>query len=355
MTIGFSHTQWQRIREDYTAWWDGELERALVIPLVDPLPSESADLSIFMPNWPQDWSDDQVVETVSRTIAAQPLYGDAFPMYFINFGAGVGAAFTGASLRATPETVWFNPPERHELEDLVIHFDRGNRWWQRIRHITQLLAERMGDRVQICYTDIGGNLDILASLHGAENLLIACADQPDKIEPLLARITDFWLEVFEELHQIIAPHCTGTCPWAPLWVPGTGYILQSDFSYMISPGFCERFVIPDLTACCERIEYPFYHMDGPGQIPHLDLFCGIEKLRGIQWVPGDGKPEPVCWPEVLGRIRESGKLCQTWGTPDEVIEMCKRHGAKGFQFLVYCQNMSDAEIRRVVDEIRGMK
>ena len=355
MKVGFSRAQWQRIREDYTAWWAGELDRALVIPLVEPIPSEYANLSLFMPNWPQDWSDDQVVETVLGIVAAQPLYGDAFPLHFLNFGAGVAAAFTGASLHAAPETIWFNPPARHELSDLAIHLNRDNKWWQRIRHLTQLLAERIGDRVQISYTDIGGNLDILASLRGTENLLIDCAEHADKIESLLGQITAFWLEVHQELHQIISAYCAGTCPWAPLWAPGPGYILQSDFSYMISPAFCARFVIADLTACCAEIEYPFYHMDGPGQVPHLDLFCGLEKLRGIQWVPGEGNPEPVGWPEVLGRIREAGKLCQTWGTPDEVIEICKRHGAKGFQFLVHCRDMSDAGIRRVVDEIQSMK
>ncbi len=46
-------------------------------------------------------------------------------------------------------------------------------------------------------------------------------------------------------------------------------MLQCDFAYMISPQMFERFVLPDLTACCEALEHGFYHLDGKGQIRHL--------------------------------------------------------------------------------------
>jgi hypothetical protein len=34
----------------------------------------------------------------------------------------------------------------------------------------------------------------------------------------------------------------------------------------------------------------FYHLDGIGQLHHLDLVLSIAELDGVQWVPGDGKP-----------------------------------------------------------------
>ena len=52
----------------------------------------------------------------------------------------------------------------------------------------------------------------------------------------------------------------------------------------------ERFLLPDLTACCEVIDDPFYHLDGKGALPHLDMLLSLEKLKGVQWVPGDGQP-----------------------------------------------------------------
>jgi hypothetical protein len=29
---------------------------------------------------------------------------------------------------------------------------------------------------------------------------------------------------------------------------------------------------------------------GKGELPHLDLMLGIERLCGFQWQPGDGRP-----------------------------------------------------------------
>ena len=57
---------------------------------------------------------------------------------------------------------------------------------------------------------------------------------------------------------------------------------------MISPAMFERFVMPDLVACCDHLDHGFYHLDGKGEIPHLDLLLSIPRLRGIQWIPGDG-------------------------------------------------------------------
>ena len=51
-------------------------------------------------------------------------------------------------------------------------------------------------------------------------------------------------------------------------------------------------------------------MDGPGQLPHLDLLLSIPELKGIQWIPGDGQPNITKWPEVYRKIRKAGKLVQ---------------------------------------------
>jgi hypothetical protein len=79
-------------------------------------------------------------------------------------------------------------------------------------------------------------------------------------------------------------------------------MLQSDLSYMISPHMFTRFVKPDLVACCE-------HLDGVGGLRHLDDLLSIERLRGIQWQPGDAQPMADQWLDVLRRIRDGGKRC----------------------------------------------
>ena len=126
----------------------------------------------------------------------------------------------------------------------------------------------------------------------------------------------------------------GTTPWAPIWSPGKTYMLQCDFSYMISPAMFERFVMPDLVACCDHLDHAFYHLDGQGQIPHLDMLLSIERLRGIQWVPGDGAPPPDRRLDLLKRIIDGGKLCQVSVSAEGAHRIVKELGGKGFMLSV---------------------
>ena len=111
-------------------------------------------------------------------------------------------------------------------------------------------------------------------------------------------------------------------------------MLQSDFSYMISPRMFERLVMPDLIECCDEFDYAFYHLDGKGQVKHLDMLLSIERLRGIQWIPGDGAPPPEEWLPLLKRIRDGGKLCQVYVTLEGALTIARELGGKGFAFCI---------------------
>src|SRR5690606_31773737 len=79
----------------------------------------------------------------------------------------------------------------------------------------------------------------------------------------------------------------------------------------------------------------FYHLDGKGQIAHLDHLLSIERLHSIQWIPGDGQPSPDRWLPLLKRIREGGKLCQVFVTPEGALRIARELGGKGFLFVVH--------------------
>jgi len=119
-------------------------------------------------------------------------------------------------------------------------------------------------------------------------------------------------------------------------------MLQSDFAYMISPRMFERFVLPDLAACCEALDHGFYHLDGKGQIVHLDMLLSLERLRGIQWVPGDGQPPPEAWLPLLKRIVDAGKRCQLSVSPEGALTIVREIGGRGFALAIN-GTMSQAE------------
>lgn len=84
-----------------------------------------------------------------------------------------------------------------------------------------------------------------------------------------------------------------------------------------------------------ELNYAFYHLDGKGQLNHLDMLLSMKNLHGIQWVPGDGAPPPEEWLDVLQRIRSAGKLCQLYVSPRGALKIARGLGSKGFVFMLY--------------------
>jgi 5-methyltetrahydrofolate--homocysteine methyltransferase len=163
-------------------------------------------------------------------------------------------------------------------------------------------------------------------------------------------MTRLWLRYYDELDAVIRPGCSGTTPWAAIWSPLRCYMLQSDFCYMISPKMFERFVLPDLADCCAALDHAFYHLDGKGEIPHLDMLLALERLRGIQWIPGDGAPPPHEWLPLLQRIRAGGKLCQVYVTPRGARTIVRELGGKGFALAIDA-DLPEADARALIAEL----
>ncbi len=69
------------------------------------------------------------------------------------------------------------------------------------------------------------------------------------------------------------------------------------------------------------IERTVYHLDGPGQIPHLDAILSLSKLRAIQWIPTPDRPAMLDWIPLLQRIQTAGKGVVVSCTPDEVLPL----------------------------------
>ncbi len=355
MNLRFHEEDWDRIACDYAAWWAHDLER----PLVQITGSERDPAVTYAPlphrvaEYGPEVSPEEIVARVTPHVEATRWYGDAFPEWWVDFGPGMLAGFLGAHVHVVPDTVWFSPSRPVAAADLHLTWDADNPWWRRVEAITRCAVDSWGGRVQVGHADLGGNLDVLASFRTTEGLLMDLYDAPEEVERLSGEITALWLHAYDALDAIIRPTCRGTVPWAPIWAEGTSYMLQCDFAYMISPAMYARFVLPDLTACCAHLSHGFYHLDGPAQLAHLDALLAIERLRGIQWVPGAGHPEPECWPEVLRRIVGDGKLCQLAVTAAGALRIVREVGGKGFMLTIsdrMTADEADAFLRRLAEE-----
>lgn len=354
--LHFEPQDWERLERDWTAWWEGELERPLVmiegrVPRADPGAPSLGSEKLFTSEFPLEAPLDEVLDHYQGHLERRYFHGDAWPRWWPNFGPGIAAGFLGAKVHPVEGTVWFEPSQRRAIDTLELDYDAANLWWRRIAALTRRAVERWGGQVSVGHTDLGGNLDILASLRTTERLLFDVSDAPEDVARLIAEITRLWLRYYDELHAIIQEGHRGTTPWAPIWSPGRCYMLQSDFAYMISPQMFECFVLPDLAACCERLDHGFYHLDGKGQIKHLDMLLSLPRLRGIQWIPGAGQPQAEEWLPLLKRFRDGGKLCQVYVTAEGAQKIVRELGGRGF--ALYVVNwMSPTEAR---DYLRALE
>lgn len=335
-TLNFTAEDWARIDRDYAAWWTGELTRPLVyLAATDPY-TGPRPLNYFS-NYPLDLPADAVVDRVAPALAATRYYADAYPYIWLNFGPGILAGFLGSQVNSVTEpaeTVWFTPRQQTALTQLDFTFDPHNVWWQRVLDLARAFVARYGNTLQLGHTDLGGNLDVLASFRTTEQLLCDVIEQPAEVNRVAARLTELWLRYYDALDAVIRPACGGTSTWVPIRSTGKTYMLQSDFAYMISPRMFEQYVMPDIDACCAHLDHGFYHLDGKGQIAHLDLLLSLPRLRGIQWIPGDGQPAPDQWLDLLKRIRDSGKLCQVFVSPEGARRIVSTLGGRGFYFVI---------------------
>lgn len=315
MAIDFSAERWKQVKTDAREWWAGRLKRPLIQMQMwgrDPGRAEPAlEAKDFTSHYDNAIAPDRIVDRWDYNLSCVEYLGDSFPNIWPNFGPGVITAFMGCDLVNGENTSWFHPKAKRGIKDISFRFDPDAPWFKRVQSICLAAKQRWGGAVQVGMTDLGGNLDILQSFRPGEQLLLDLYDNPDEVKRLAWEAHEAWWRCFDALNESLRPN-PGYTGWAPIFSEEPYYMLQCDFCYMIGPEMFDEFVKPELQASCRRLKNAFYHLDGVGQLPHLDSLLSIPELKGVQWVPGSGKPGTSHWPEVYRKIRKAGKLIQMW-------------------------------------------
>ena len=332
MPMDFDSDRWERIRENASRWWDGDLKRPLI-----QMTAKNRDPGRTEPSFPSEFYTsaydlsvpaEGIINRIDYDLSRLTFFGDSFPHFMPFFGAGVLAAFLGAQLDQREETCWFHPPDEKSPPDISFRFDPDNRWFRRICDIYAAGLERWGGAVQLGMTDLGGNLDVVASFRPGEKLLLDLYDHPEEVRRLNREAHDRWWACYDAFNNLLRPVNPGYTAWTPLFSAEPYYMLQCDFSFMIGPDMFDEFVKPGLAASCRRLGHAFYHLDGPGQLVHLDSLLSIDELRGIQWIPGDGAPGIRRWPGVFRKIRDAGKLIQFFGDIGDLDAVIRQLGSQ---------------------------
>ncbi len=362
MTIAFTRERWEMIKERNRVWRRREWGRPLLQITLGGAPADRPEpatppVGKTTTAYDMNITAEQIADRWDWELSRQRFLGDGFPHVWLDFGAGALAVFLGGEAKVGSGTVWFYPGE-HEgrpLKDLRLCFRPDNPWLQRVAAIGRTATRRWEGLVQVGMTDLGGTLDVLSTFRPSEQLLLDLYDNPDEVKRLTWEIHEAWFQAYETLDPALRPPNPGCTSWAGVFSVEPGYMLQCDFAYMIGPDMFQEFVKPELARACERLGgRAFYHLDGVGQLPHLDTLLSIESLAGIQWIPGAGQPPTEEWPEVHRKILEAGKLNQMFGTPRTLDTLAERLGTVENVVIMMGGSIADeSEFRACVKKYGG--
>ncbi len=359
MAAGFNTDQWTKIKNDTRLWWAGELGRPLIQVRLTGLPPTRPEPALsrheFASFYPMVVSAEQIVDRWDYDLSNTMFLGDGFPHICPNLGPGVIAAFMGADLVNGKDTVWFHPKEELSISDMDFEYDPDNSCYLRCRDLIYAAVNCWQGRVQCGLTDLGGNLDILSTFRPAEKLIYDLYDSPDQVKGLTWKAHQLWWRYFEEFSAITEGINPGYSTWAAILSDRSHYMLQCDFCYMIGPDLFDEFIKPELKASADKLVNAFYHLDGQGQLTHLDSLLKIDSIKGIQWVPGAGSPDVLHWSEVYRKITAAGKkihiasnMCER---PFDVLDVLAEQLDK-VDHIVYTLEGDVSDLDRVEEMLR---
>ncbi len=325
--IDFSFERMKRVEENHALWWEHRLNRPLACVTVRDVrkPEKPYLHRVLGQANCHDFSipAKDVIADLDTALSTRAYLGDAYPyVNFDAFGPGSLAAFLGAKVDNRTGGVWFFPQEKQEIADIHLHYDPENVWVKRIKDIYRAGLERWGTLVKLGLPDLGGVMDVVATFVGTEELLMALIDEPEEVMRLVGEAESAWVTAYNDFASVLAPQ-GGVTDWWGLWNRESGYILQCDFSYMIGNPMFREFVLPTLNRDTGRLNNTIYHLDGKGELKHLDTLLALPNLNAIQWVPGDGTPTGIVWKEVYEKVIAAGKGASVVGNPQEVAEVVK--------------------------------
>lgn len=337
MGIHFEQNRWKQIEKDYTLWWEGKLERPLIKAVVksayapDRKKPDIPLLSMKTCNC-LEYSPEELVDALDYELCQCEFLGDAFPLInMAAFGPGVLAGFCGAELDNSTGTVWYFPKEKLPVDEIHVKYDPDNIWARRIKGIYRAGKARWGNQVLMSMPDLGSVQDVLATLLGNEEYIFALYDEPEEVLRVQKEIRIAFMDAYTDLENALGTEHPGYSDWSGLYSKKRSYIFQDDFAYMISPEMFEEFALDDIKKLKQEFPNVLYHLDGVGNLKHLDMLLDNTDIQAYQWVYGAGQPSAKHWTEVYDKLHEHGKNMEIVGSVEDFSFIADRN-AKGLYY-----------------------
>ena len=304
---------WLEAKQRMADWWAGKKTGRVAASVRAPVKMDSAP--DYIHKSPDKYIDaGAVFHNLERELNHTFWGGDAFPYHFIYFGPMYNPmTYFGATPIFTETTTWYAPCFKSLDEILAYEPDPdNNKWVQLEREITKMSIERSGGSYMVTVNGVSAIVDTLAGLLGNEALLMAMADEPEKVIAARDKLLRYFTPTYDASYGA-ASECNsgGSIDWLGVWTPGKALSNQSDLCVMISHAMFDKFIFDDMKSMFDHLDHGYYHLH-EGEIMHLDSLLKIDKIEMIQWSPDTrvGIPDyddPLKWTGLFKRIQNAGR------------------------------------------------
>lgn len=236
--------------------------------------------------------------------------GESFPNLNIDFGPGSLAAYLGSDIGFKEDTVWFKKCLDSWDGVPKLQFDPENKWFKKHLQLAKDCRELAGKDFYVDMPDLMENIDVLASLRGAQDVLMDLLDEPEKVGERIKEVTDCYYDYYNRFYDVIKDEEGGNAYTVfQIWGPGRTVKLQCDFSAMMAPDDFRTYIQPSLKAQSEKADHVLYHLDGPAAIKHMDALMEIDGIDALQWTSGDAGPDGTLpdWDVIYDKAIAAGK------------------------------------------------
>jgi hypothetical protein len=154
-------------------------------------------------------------------------------------------------------------------------------WFDALKQLTAMLAERSAGCCAIAQTLMRGPSDLAEAILGSELMCLSMYDHPKELIGFLEPVTEAFLTILNaQLERI--PRVDGGCvnPFG-IWAPGTVVRTQCDASAFLSPAQYKEWFLPYDVRISEAVGYATIHLHS-GSLHTVPALLEVERPRAIQ-------------------------------------------------------------------------
>ncbi|MFA5864860.1 MAG: hypothetical protein WC975_09245 [Phycisphaerae bacterium] len=333
------------------AFWEGEVLDRVAMSVTGPKQRGFTGYNWLHPAVVNQASAEEILDGF-ESVVRQTFYGGlSVPFFWPNLGPDVFSAFLGADLKFSvdsQDTSWidWSQPVLKDYSDLsVLAIRDSNPFYRKILNLTHQAAERGQGRYFVGHTDIHAGFDALSVLRGGPQVAsIDLVENPSGVQAAMKKLHQAWRKVYDDTYALLTDHQKGTTNWMSIWAPGRMYPVQNDFSCLLSPGMYREFLLEELIAEIEHLDYSIYHLDGVEALQHLDLLLEIPRLNVIQWVSGARHANEgiARWIPLFQKIQAKKKSIVVYPRPEEIPMVLENLKPEGLLIQVWTQDETEA-------------